>query len=96
MVPFPLRGRPAVADGSLTAQGHTLVDLTAARRWELFRVEVTAENLFDAEWKEAQFATESLLADEIDAAMGGDIPSPEIHFTPGNPFNVRLGIGYYF
>lgn len=88
--------RPAVADGSLTAQGHILVDLTAARGWELFRVEVTAENLFDAEWKEAQFATESLLADEIEAAMGGDIPPSEIHFTPGNPFNVRLGIGYYF
>ena len=88
--------RPAVADGSLTAQGHTLVDFTAARRWELFRVEVTAENLFDAEWKEAQFATESLLADEIEAAMGGDIPPPEIHFTPGNPFNVRLGISYSF
>ncbi len=88
--------RPAMADGSLTAQGHTLVDLTAARRWDVFRVEVTAENLFDAEWKEAQFATESLLADEIDAAMGGDIPPPEIHFTPGNPFNVRIGIGYFF
>ncbi len=43
---------------------------------------VIVENLFDIEWNETQFATESRLFDEPQ-------PVEEIHFTPGTPFFIR-------
>jgi hypothetical protein len=43
---------------------------------------VIVENLFDTEWNETQFATESRLLNEPP-------PVEEIHFTPGTPFYIR-------
>ena len=47
------------------------------------------ENLFDVEWNEAQFDAESRLRDEVE-------PVSELHFTPGNPRNVRVGMAFLF
>jgi outer membrane receptor protein involved in Fe transport len=54
-----------------------------------FKYFATIENLFDVEWNEAQFDTESRLVDETS-------PVSEIHFTPGNPRNIQAGISYQF
>ena len=40
------------------------------------------ENLFDTEWNETQFATETRLFNEVN-------PIEEITFTPGTPFFLR-------
>ena len=47
------------------------------------------ENIFDVEWNEAQFDTESQLRGEAE-------PVSELHFTPGNPIGIQVGLGYRF
>ena len=81
--------RPANEDGSVTAEGHTLLNLGLSYMFGPFKYFVTVENLFDIEWNEAQFDTESRLASESE-------PVSEIHFTPGNPRNIQAGINYQF
>lgn len=81
--------RPANEDSSVTAEGHTLVNLGLSYAFGPFKYFATVENLFDVDWNEAQFDTESRLVDETE-------PVSEIHFTPGNPRNIQAGISYQF
>ena len=81
--------RPANEDGSVTAAGHTVLDLNAAYRTERYGIEFAVENILDSEWNEAQFDTASQLRGEA-------TPVSELHFTPGNPFGARAGLSYYF
>ena len=81
--------RPANENNSVVAEGYTVLDLFLGYRWGKIKFLTTVENLFDAEWNEAQFDTESLLRGELESTS-------EIHFTPGNPRNIRLGISYHF
>jgi hypothetical protein len=50
---------------------------------------IVIENLFDTEWNETQFATESRLFNETQSVE-------EIHFTPGVPFYLRGRISVSF
>lgn len=81
--------RPANEDGSVTAQGYTVVDVLGAYTFGRTEVMLTVENLFDVDWNEAQFDTTSRLPGESSAVS-------ELHFTPGNPLNIRLGVNYRF
>ena len=81
--------RPANEDSSVTAEGHTLVNIGLSYAFGPFKYFATVENLFDVDWNEAQFDTESRLVDETE-------PVSEIHFTPGNPRNIQAGISYQF
>lgn len=74
---------------TVTAEGHTLLNLGLSYVFGSFKYFATVENLFDIEWNEAQFDTESRLASESE-------PISEIHFTPGNPRNIQVGISYQF
>ncbi|MFI5028841.1 MAG: TonB-dependent receptor domain-containing protein, partial [Solirubrobacterales bacterium] len=86
--------RPATQDGSLTAQGYTVFDLTAAYRRGPVELTISIENLFNTTWAEAQFATVSRLAappyNEGPAGVSG------INFTPGNPINIQATLTLYF
>jgi outer membrane receptor protein involved in Fe transport len=89
-----LGDRPAVEDRSATAKGYTVFDWTMRYRAPSFlanrmAVFASVENLFDAQWREAQFFFASRLAGE---------PSPvsDIHFTPGVPRTFLLGASLYF
>jgi outer membrane receptor protein involved in Fe transport len=73
--------RPATEDGSLVAQGFTVVDANAGLRWKNVEVGVDAQNLLGATWREVQFATESRLAYEPAPVTG-------IHYTPGWPRTI--------
>ena len=64
------------------AEGYFVTDLTANYTFRNFIFSVIVENLFDTEWNETQFATESRLFNE-------PAPVEEIHFTPGTPFFIR-------
>lgn len=77
-----LSDRPANEDYSITAKGYLVLDanITYKRKW--FNIGIQCQNLTNTEWNEAQFATESRLKNEKQAVE-------EIHFTPGNPVNVR-------
>lgn len=81
--------RPANEDASVTAEGYTIVNLGISYAYGPFNYFVTVENLLDVEWNEAQFDTESRLFHETE-------PVSEIHFTPGNPLNLQVGISFQF
>ncbi len=81
--------RPANEDGSITAEGYTVVDFNGAYRLGAWRFNLGVENVLNTTWNEAQFDTESRLRDEVE-------PVSEIHFTPGNPVNLWLGVSLAF
>lgn len=81
--------RPANEDNTVTALGYTLVNLGTAYHWRKYTFTVTIENLFNTEWNEAQFDTESRMKWEKE-------PVDELHFTPGNPFNIKVGASVRF
>ena len=81
--------RPANEDNSIVAKGYFVTDFNANYNFKNLRLGVIIENIFDAEWNETQFATESRLQNEPQ-------PVEEIHFTPGTPFFIKGIIAYKF
>ncbi len=81
--------RPANEDNSVTAEGYTVVNLGLSYTNGNNKYFINLENLFNVDWNEAQFDTESRLRDEAE-------PVSEIHFTPGNPLNIQVGFSNQF
>ncbi|MFO0611468.1 MAG: TonB-dependent receptor [Polyangiaceae bacterium] len=73
--------RPATEDGSLTAEGFAIVDANAGLRWKLLELGVDVQNLFDATWREVNFATDSRMPYEPETVSG-------INYSPGWPFTA--------
>ncbi len=84
-----LKDRPANEDGSITAKGYLISDLNANYSFSKVNLGFAIENLFNQEWNEAQFATESRLFNEVN-------PIEELHFTPGNPFFAKAIVKFNF
>lgn len=84
-----LKNRPANEDGSITAEGYFLTDVNLNYSFRNMSLGLVVENLFNTEWNEAQFATESRLSHEPE-------PVEEIHFTPGMPFFLKGRVAYNF
>ncbi len=74
--------RPANEDNSIVAKGYFVTDATLNYSLNNWTFGLIVENLFDTEWNETQFATESRLFNEPNSFE-------EIHFTPGTPFYLR-------
>ncbi|MBA4849362.1 TonB-dependent receptor [Emticicia sp. BO119] len=75
--------RPANEDGSIVAKGYFVTDALFSYTKSRYTLGLNVQNLFNACWKETQFATESRLQNENE-------PVEEIHFTPGTPFNAKV------
>jgi outer membrane receptor protein involved in Fe transport len=73
-----------------TARGYTLFSSTTRYRYKNFEAFLSAENLTNAEWREAQFYFTSRLAGEPAAGVN------DIHYTPGNPRSFLGGIAWHF
>lgn len=84
-----LKSRPANEDYSLTARGYTLLDASVGYTFKRLELKISAENLLNTDWEEAQFETESRL-------RGEPVPVSEIHFTPGTPFFMKAGLSFKF
>lgn len=84
-----LGDRPANEDNSIIAKGYTIVDASIGYAWKQLEFGVQIQNLFNTEWNETQFATESRLQNEIE-------PVEEIHFTPGTPFFLKGSVAFKF
>jgi outer membrane receptor protein involved in Fe transport len=84
-----LGDRPANEDYSLTAKGYFVSDLNLNYSYKNFTAGILIENIFNTEWNETQFETESQLQGETSSVT-------EIHFTPGTPFNFRTVLSYKF
>jgi len=81
--------RAANEDNSIVAEGYVITDLNATYSFDEISIGVSIENLFDQEWNETQFATESRLAGEMTGVE-------EIHFTPGAPIFIKGIVKYKF
>ena len=81
--------RPANEDNSIVAEGYFVTDFNANYSFDNITLGLVIENIFDVEWNETQFATESRLQNEAQSVE-------EIHFTPGTPFFIKGSITYKF
>ena len=92
--------RPANEDNSVTALGYFICDAAISYRFASIEVFIKLENLFNTEWNEAQFDTESRLRapDENGDFIGELEPHSisELHYTPGSPFWLRGGVSITF
>nr|WP_315233880.1 TonB-dependent receptor [uncultured Flavobacterium sp.] len=84
-----LKNRPANEDNSIVAKGYFISDLNVNYQYKNINFGIAVENIFDTEWNETQFATESRLQNEPESVE-------EIHFTPGTPFFMKGKITYTF
>ncbi|RTY95016.1 TonB-dependent receptor [Flavobacterium sp. GT3R68] len=84
-----LKNRPANEDNSIVAKGYFVSDFNINYDFKNFTFGIAVENIFNTEWNETQFATESRLQNE---SAGVE----EIHFTPGTPFFMKAKISYKF
>ncbi|AWG22537.1 TonB-dependent receptor [Flavobacterium faecale] len=84
-----LKNRPANEDNSIVAKGYGIVDCNINYELQNVTFGLSVENLFNKEWNETQFATESRLQNETASV-------DEIHFTPGTPFYLKGKISYRF
>lgn len=84
-----IKDRPANEDNSIIAEGYFVTDLNLNYQFKKISFGLVIENLFNQDWNEAQFATESRLFDEPN-------PIEELHFTPGSPFFFRGKVSYAF
>ena len=81
--------RPANETNTVRAEGYMLTDVILSYRVKQFELTLSAENLLNSDWREAQFDTESRLKNEINSVS-------EIHFTPGSPRNIKAGLTFHF
>jgi hypothetical protein len=82
-----LGDRPANEDNSSRAKGYFLLDGIVNYNYKNFSFGLSADNLLNTRWMEAQFETESKLKHESE-------PVSEIHFTSGTPRFVSLHLAY--
>ncbi|WP_017730574.1 TonB-dependent receptor [Nafulsella turpanensis] len=84
-----LADRPANEDNSVVAEGYFVVDMNLSHTYRNFTYGLVIENLFNTEWNETQFNTETRLAYEEESVS-------EIHFTPGTPFFIKGRVALEF
>lgn len=84
-----LKSRPANEDNSIVAKGYAIADMNVNYEYKSLTLGVSFENIFNTEWNETQFASESRLQNEPNGVE-------EIHFTPGTPFFMKARVAYKF
>lgn len=84
-----IKNRPANEDNSIVAKGYFITDISLNYTLPKYELGLSVENLFNAKWNEAQFATTSRLQQEA-------APVTELNFTPGTPFFARLKLVLFF
>jgi outer membrane receptor protein involved in Fe transport len=84
-----LADRPAIEDRSLTAEGFTTVDANVGLRRKNVEVAVDVQNVFNATWREVNFASDTRLPYEPATVSG-------IHYSPGWPRTVVGRVALYW
>jgi hypothetical protein len=84
-----IKHRPANEDNTIVAKGYFLLDASLNYTKPKYEIGVAFENILNAKWNEAQFATESRLRSE-------PAPVTELNFTPGTPFFARGKFAVFF
>ena len=81
--------RPAIEDNTFRASGYFVTDCMLDYNIKNFSIGFNIENLFNTEWNEAQFLTETRLKNETS-------PISDICYTPGTPFNFKVRMSVTF
>lgn len=81
--------RPANENNSVTAKGYFLLDAAVTYTRPRYEFSLSAANLLNREWNEAQFDTETRLPGESAGVS-------ELTFTPGDPLFVKAGVSFFF
>ncbi|MFY8097690.1 MAG: TonB-dependent receptor [Flavobacterium sp.] len=85
-----LGNRPANENNTIIAKGYFITDFNLSYQFgNGIELGGMIQNIFNSNWNETQFATESRLQNEINSVT-------EIHFTPGTPFNGKFFLKYKF
>jgi outer membrane receptor protein involved in Fe transport len=91
--------RPANEMNTVRALGSTVIDLALSYRLPRVELFFKIENLFNVEWNEAQFDTESRLrGPNDDGSFTGQLEPnsfSELHYTPGSPIFIRGGLVFF-
>ena len=82
--------RPADDSNRVVAKGYFLLDAVVSYRYKNMDIGLTAENLLNVKWNQAQFDTQSRLRNEPKDGVD------ELHYTPGTPFFLKGHIGVRF
>jgi hypothetical protein len=82
-------GRPATEDNTVRASGYTVFESYLSYNISSYKITLSVDNLFNVNWDEAQFDTETRLKNETE-------PVSEIDFTPGTPRCIKTAITYSF
>lgn len=81
--------RPANENNTVTALGYFLLDAVMNYECKHYTFGLSAENLLNSEWNQAQFDTESRL-------QGETMSVSELHYTPGSPFFLKGAVTVLF
>ncbi|MBC8047980.1 MAG: TonB-dependent receptor, partial [Fimbriimonadaceae bacterium] len=81
--------RPANETGSVIAEGYFVNDIILEYTTKKYSIGAEIQNLFNVQWNEAQFDTESRLFGETESVS-------ELHYTPGVPFYAKVNLSYFF
>ncbi len=81
--------RPLNEDESILAKDYFILDASINKIFHNFKIEVSAQNLFNIKWKEAVFYDTSRLKNEVLAV-------DDVHFTPGTPRYIKAALSYNF
>jgi hypothetical protein len=81
--------RPANENNSVVAEGYFLLDAALTYTKPTFELSLSAANLLNRNWNEAQFDTETFIPGDTHSVS-------ELTFTPGDPFFIKGGIRFFF
>lgn len=80
-------GPRATGFADLQARGSTVFDLVAGRRWRSFDLGLTVENLFDASWREVQYASDVRPSRRVEERR-------DLLVTTGIPLTAMVTLAY--
>jgi outer membrane receptor for monomeric catechols len=85
--------RPATQENKIIAPGYTVWDAVVNYTRPKYEFGLQIQNLFNIQWDEAAFATETRLRTEVANHVPG---TTDLCFTPGTPFFLKLSATYKF
>jgi outer membrane receptor protein involved in Fe transport len=81
--------RPGNEDATLTAKGYLIFDVIAGTEHGPWGFTLTVNNLFNSDWREAQFAEASRVSPTADLVE-------QMHFTPGLPLTATAQASFTY
>ncbi len=89
-----MSNRPANTENTQTALGYTVCDAVLSYCRPHYEFGMQIQNLFNVQWNEAQFDTETRLRYQNGTLEAH--PGTDVCFTPGIPFFLKLSATYKF